>query len=65
MKLIQGPEQTPGCGECRYYLFRSEELFPHGCRAMKYVGKKPASRTVLDLSNGLCPLFEPVTKPQP
>ncbi len=62
MKLIKEPEQPIGCELCRHYLFRPEERFPHGCRAMQYVGKYPAAETVLNADDGPCPLFEPLTR---
>jgi hypothetical protein len=65
MKLIRESEQPGDCSHCRHYAFRPEERFPHGCLAMKYVGKEPASETVLKAEDGPCPLFEAPARPEP
>lgn len=58
MRLIKETEQTADCAGCRHYRFHPEEPFPHVCQAMEYMGKQPASETVLNPEEGPCPLLE-------
>lgn len=62
-KLIKETEQPTGCQNCRHYVIRRESAFPHGCRAMVFIGKEPAENIVLNSDDPFCPLFEPVASP--
>jgi hypothetical protein len=59
MKLIKLSEQTADCRQCRHYFFRNGERFPHGCLALEYIGRQPASEIVLNAAERPCTLFAP------
>lgn len=59
MELIKLPEEPVDCRQCRHYIFRKGECFPHGCLALEYIGRQPASETVLDAQERPCPLHVP------
>jgi len=54
---------APDCGKCTHYYITYDPIFPYGCRALGFKGKRKPHLDVLEASGAPCLAFLSKAKP--